>query len=105
MQLFSELNKMRDSLSGPLQHGMTSTQARVCFTLNGFDANEFDFMGTNQKSEMEQEIFLRSMLTRYLSKNEGIQSDSDSYLTVTNRTVTDFTFQRRTFEVGCCILC
>ena len=96
---------MRDSLSGPLQDGMTSTQARVCFTLNGFDANEFDFMGTNQKSEVEQEIFLRSMLTRYLSKNEGIQSDSDSYLTVTNRTVTDFTFQRRTFEVGCCILC
>ena len=70
--MFSELNKMRDSLTSALQTGISTTSGRIVLTMNGFDESQFNFMSTIQLPEIRQEIFLRSMLSQYLSKNEGI---------------------------------
>ena len=71
----SELNKMRDSMSGSLQRGLETSPARIVFSMNGFDHEVFDFMGAIRNSEISHEIFLTSMLSKYLKKNEGILSD------------------------------
>ena len=62
-------------MSGSLQRGLETSPARLVFTMNGFDHEVFDFMGAIQNSEISHEIFLTSMLSKYLKKNEGILSD------------------------------